>query len=147
MLVFTTNLGVDAVVRALADAGDRAADPAVRDRIARAVLHANGIAPELVGRLHELLVFDPLAPEHLDAILRRSIEREAATFDLEVRAVGSEIVDALRRRAPDPGSGARAWEHLISTDVGPAFLAARRNRLIGPVALSGSPVTVTSFDA
>lgn len=143
VLIFTTNLAVDVVSRALADAGERSSDTVSRDGIVRTALRANGIAPELVGRLHELLVFDPLAPEHVDAIVVRSIEREAATFGLELRSVEPGVVTRLRQWTPDPGSGARAWEYLISAEVGPALLRARRDGLAGPVTLAGWPVTVS----
>jgi ATP-dependent Clp protease ATP-binding subunit ClpA len=140
ILVFTTNLAVDVIRSILAQAENP--EPVSRDTSVRAALRSHGVAPELVGRLHELLVFDDLGQEHLDALITRSIEREARTFGLEVLQVAPDVIEALRSRRPDPGSGARAWEHLICVDLGPAFLDARRRGVTGVVTINGDPVTV-----
>lgn len=137
ILLFTTNLAADTVGEAIARAGRRTDDPIARDSLVRSTLRAHGIAPALVGRLHQLLVFRQLDDEHLDALLIRSIEREARTFGLEALEVAPQVVVALRADRPDPGSGVRAWEHLVCTRLGGAFLAARRQGIVGSVALRG----------
>jgi ATP-dependent Clp protease ATP-binding subunit ClpA len=140
ILVFTTNLAVEVIRSVLSQASNL--EPVSRDTAVRAALRSHGIAPELVGRLHELLVFDDLGQEHLDALIARSVEREGRTFGLEVLKVAPEVIEALRCHRSDPGSGARAWEHLICVDIGPAFLDARRRGITGMVSIKGDPITV-----
>ncbi|WP_460359293.1 AAA family ATPase [Mycobacterium sp. ZZG] len=143
ILIFTTNLGADVLAERLATTPSIGDDVVVRDALVRQTLRTHGIVPELVGRLHTLLVFDPLHDEHLDEILHRSIVREAATFGLEVDRVGPEVLAHLKKHRPDPGSGVRAWEHLIAVELGPALLDACRQNVSGAISVQGIPPAIT----
>lgn len=147
ILCFTTNLGALHVVDAFKRSPAAANDPVARDALLRDALRAHGIVPELVGRLHTLLAFDDLDAEHLDEILRRTIAREAQTFQLDITHVAPEVLASLRRQRPDTRSGVRAWEHLISVELGPTFLDACRRKPGGPLALVGSPVRLEHSEA
>ena len=147
ILIFTTNLGAAVLADTLSEAPGACGDLILRDSIVRETLRTHGIAPELVGRLHTLLVFDTLADEHLDEVLRRTISREAATFGLDVSTVAPEVLTDLRQRRPDPGSGVRAWEHLVGVTIGPELLAACKRGAAGELALRGSPPRIESATA
>lgn len=144
IIIFTTNLGADVLAEAFEREPDSRDDPIARDSLVRNTLRAHGIAPELVGRLHSLLVFDALDDEHLDEVLRRTIAREAATFGLNVTNVSGGVLAGLRSQRPDPGSGVRAWEHLVSVELGPALLDACRRRLTGELAVVGDPPRIVT---
>ncbi len=139
IFIFTTNLGAAILADSFSESPDAYVDVVLRDSLVRETLRTHGIAPELVGRLHSLLVFDSLADEHLDEVLRRTIAREAATFGFDISTVEPEVLAELRQRRPDPGSGVRAWEHLIGVVLGPELLAACKRGATGALALRGSP--------
>lgn len=147
ILIFTTNLGAAVLADALNEAPAAYSDVVTRDSLVRETLRTHGIAPELVGRLHTLLVFDPLKDEHLDEILRRTITREAATFGLDVSTVAPEVLARLRQHRPDPGSGVRAWEHLVGVELGPELLAACKRGATGDLFLRGSPPRIETDTA
>jgi hypothetical protein len=144
ILIFTTNLGANVLAEALDRDAEVSDDPITRDTVVRNTLRSHGIAPELVGRLHTLLVFDALGDEHLDEVLRRTIAREAATFGLDVTTISASVLEGLRKRRPDPGSGVRAWEHLVSVDLGPVLLDACRRNLAGELAIVGDPPRIVT---
>ena len=144
ILVFTTNLGADVVAERLAASPEIRDDAVATDAVVRQTLRTHGIVPELVGRLHRLLVFDALRGEHLNEILERSIAREAATFGLDVVGIGPEVLLHLRKQSPDPGSGVRAWEQLIAVELGPALLDACRQGVSGAVTVNGDPPVIRS---
>ena len=146
IFVFTTNLGADTVTERLVAEPSIRADPIAMDTCVRQVLRARGILPELVGRLHALLVFDALYDEHLDEILRRTIKREAATFGLDVDEVSPDVLAHLNTLRPDVGSGVRAWEQLVAVELGPAMLDALRRDIRGTVTIAAEPLRLIKID-
>jgi AAA domain (Cdc48 subfamily) len=140
VFMLTTNLAVDSVTDALDTEPNVRDDQVALDALVRRTLREHGIAPELVGRLDRLMLFEHLSDEHLDEVLRRTIRREAATFGLRSTSVEDDVLAHLRNRAPDPGSGVRAWEYLVSATLGPAFAETARSGHEGDVTVHANPL-------
>jgi MoxR-like ATPase len=142
VMLFTTNLAVDAVNVALRQDQPAQEDQVRRDSLIRRTLRNHGIAPELVGRLDRLMLFEPLADEDLDEILRRTVRREAVTFGLRSTTVEPAVISLLRKHVPDPASGVRAWEYLVAATVGPVFADIARQGHRGDVIVHADPLRV-----
>jgi ATP-dependent Clp protease ATP-binding subunit ClpB len=75
--------------------------------------------PEFVNRIDEIVVFDPLGPGEVRAIV--DLQLELLAHRLRDRSLGLEVTDAARdllaRRGYDAAFGARPLKRLIQRDV------------------------------
>ena len=109
VIVMTSNLGSDRI-QDLAGGGDYEAIKAAVMEVVRA-----NMRPELINRIDELVVFHPLAREHIRSIvdiqigqLRRRLEEREITLDLT-----DEALDWLGNAGFDPVYGARPLKRAI----------------------------------
>ncbi|ROP27252.1 ATP-dependent chaperone ClpB [Pseudokineococcus lusitanus] len=112
LLVMTSNLGSQHLVDPTASREAR--HGAVMAEVERA------FKPELLNRLDEVVVFDPLGTEELGSIVGLAVERLAAR--LADRRLGLEVTPAAREwlalEAYDPAYGARPLRRLVQREVG-----------------------------
>ncbi|MFM7119152.1 MAG: AAA family ATPase, partial [Gammaproteobacteria bacterium] len=113
VLVMTSNLGSEAI-QALAEAGDMA-------RIKATVMGvvAQHFRPEFINRVDDIVVFHPLAAEHVRAIaglqfqiLSRRLEEQDIRIELAPAAI-----DALVDEGYDPVYGARPLKRVIQKRI------------------------------
>ena len=75
--------------------------------------------PEFVNRIDEIVVFDPLGPDEVRAIV--DLQLDLLARRLRDRSLGLEVTDpareALARRGYDPAFGARPLKRLIQREV------------------------------
>ncbi|WP_422632031.1 ATP-dependent chaperone ClpB [Pseudokineococcus marinus] len=112
VLVMTSNLG-----------SQHLADPsrsAEQQREAVMVEVRRAFKPELLNRLDEVVVFDPLGTEELSRIVAIAVDRLADR--LAERRLGLEVTPAARDwlalEAYDPAYGARPLRRLVQREVG-----------------------------
>jgi ATP-dependent Clp protease ATP-binding subunit ClpB len=113
VLVMTSNLGSEAI-QALSEEGDMA-------RIKSTVMSvvAQHFRPEFINRVDDIVVFHPLAREHVREIA--AIQFEVLGKRLEDQEIGielsSEAVDALVEEGYDPVYGARPLKRVIQKRI------------------------------
>jgi ATP-dependent Clp protease ATP-binding subunit ClpB len=113
VLVMTSNLGSEAI-QALSEEGDMA-------RIKSTVMSvvAQHFRPEFINRVDDIVVFHPLAREHVREIA--TIQFEVLGKRLEDQEIGielsSEAVDALVEEGYDPVYGARPLKRVIQKRI------------------------------
>ena len=121
MIVLTSNLGAHKLgERAVAlGFGDGDADGAKRRREAAMSAAKEFFRPEFLGRLDEIVLFDPLDLTAMTAIARELLDQSGAR--LARHGVRLELppgqVEALARRAAREGAGARPLRRLIAREV------------------------------
>ena len=109
----------------------------------------------------ELVEFDEGVSGTCDS--RPGLDRlmaQCRSGQIDVLVVRSEVVPLLVAILRDSGEaiaerlplvtvdlGARAWEHLIASRLGPAFLAARRSAVPSPAAFAADGELVGAADA
>ena len=133
---FTSNLDADGIERALREHahGDV---PHVVDEVCRQRLRAVGVAPELVGRIHGFLAFRPLSRSARAEVAALAVARVAAQYGVRIGRIEPSVLVHLLAEA-DEGFGARPIETLVESQLGPAFVAARRYGAV-PLVVSGPP--------
>jgi ATP-dependent Clp protease ATP-binding subunit ClpB len=132
ILVMTSNLGSQYLVDPTTAPGDR------REAVMAAVRAA--FKPELLNRLDEVVVFDPLSTDELARIV-----------DLQVRALSTRLADRridlvvtddakawLARTGYDPAFGARPLRRLVQREIGDRLATA----LLAGTVRDGDTVTV-----
>lgn len=120
---FTSNLAAKPILDDLR-ARNGFGDPACEDEVCRRRLHAEGLAPEFVGRIGRFMVYQPLPLEVQGEILTLAIREVAAEYGLRLAAVAPQIVADLLSKAPDAAFGMRPQQHMIDERLGDAFTAA-----------------------
>lgn len=118
IVVLTSNLGAEAEKNGFAlgfgGLGDRRSRHAAARKAAREFFR-----PELLARLDEVVVFDPLDAGAMEAIARNMLESSAARlrrYGVEL-TVSDEQVRALAREALERREGARPLRRLIARRV------------------------------
>ncbi len=122
IVLLTANLGARVLAGQSAPMGFASGQDALIEKQAQQAIEEakQYFRPELVGRLDELIVFRPLAPEHLCAIAQQFLER------LEARAAGkgytlthtARLPRALAHKAAiSNGYGARGLRHAVECAV------------------------------
>jgi ATP-dependent Clp protease ATP-binding subunit ClpB len=112
ILILTSNIGSDLILEA---EGERA--EVMRPRLLAAL--RDHFRPELINRIDEILVFEPLSAEALREIVRlelRKVERRLVDRELTLE-VDTPVLDALAREGYDPVFGARPLRRLIERRV------------------------------
>ncbi|HET7904195.1 MAG TPA: AAA family ATPase, partial [Candidatus Eisenbacteria bacterium] len=112
IVVMTSNIGSELILE-----GGAAAGEAVRARLLQAL--RGHFRPELLNRIDEILVFDPLSQEALETIVRlelRKVETRLRDRELSLR-IDPEILALLAREGYDPAYGARPLRRLIERRV------------------------------
>ena len=119
VVVLTSNLGAHRLGERAVALGFDAGDSGARRREAALSAAKTFFRPEFLGRLDEIVLFDPLDLTAMTAIARdllaqsaQRLERHGVTLELPPRAV-----EALARRAAAEGAGARPLRRLIAQAV------------------------------
>ncbi|CAN5894380.1 ATP-dependent chaperone ClpB [soil metagenome] len=112
ILVMTSNLGSQFLVDPTTDARTK------QDQVMATVRTA--FKPELLNRLDEVVLFDPLSREELATIVGLQVEQLAARLgDRRITLSVSESARAwLAERGFDPAYGARPLRRLVQTEIG-----------------------------
>lgn len=123
ILLFTSNIGDDRS-RRLSDQ--------------RAVLRAHGLAPELVGRIGDVITFEELTTSALAEIAARSVGVIAADYAVEIDRIAPAYLTDLLGRLAGNRFGVRMVEYLIDADLGGRLSAWEHDR--ARVDFDGGPV-------
>jgi ATP-dependent Clp protease ATP-binding subunit ClpB len=108
LVIMTSNIGSDLIM----DMQGRSAEE-MRPALMRAI--QGHFRPELINRIDEILIFEPLQPEVLREIARlevRKVERRLSERELILR-VDDDVLDLLAREGYDPVFGARPLRRVI----------------------------------
>ena len=109
VLILTSNLGASAILTAL-ERGDRAGMEAE----VKAALRAH-FRPEFLNRIDETVIFNPLGPKEIEAIVDLQLARLARLMQGE--GLGLEVTPAARallaRESYDPAFGARPVKRCL----------------------------------
>ena len=107
VLILTSNLGAPAI---LAAAGDREAI----SREVKAALHGH-FRPEFLNRIDETVIFDPLGPREIEAIIELQLQRLYAALAEQKLSleVTPEARALLARESYDPAFGARPVKRCL----------------------------------
>ncbi len=114
IIVMTSNIGSQAIQEITREGGsEQEVDEAVRAALQTRFL------PEFLNRVDEVIVFHPLAREHLHKIVRLQIERlrkqlEQHRIDIEVT---EDAIDAIAEKGYDPSFGARPLKRVIQQQI------------------------------
>jgi len=111
LVIMTSNIGSDLILQ-LEGSGE-----VMRSRLLAAL--RGHFRPELLNRIDEILVFEPLSQESLREIVRlelRKVERRLRDRDLTL-AVDNDVLDLLAREGYDPVYGARPLRRLIEHKI------------------------------
>jgi len=112
VIIMTSNVG-SAALAAMTEAGREAAEERVREELRRT------FKPEFLNRVDDIIIFNPLSPEHIDRI----IDIQLARFDslLAERGLSLRLDPALRARLAEQGYdtvyGARPLKRLIRSEI------------------------------
>jgi ATP-dependent Clp protease ATP-binding subunit ClpA len=104
ILLFTSNIGAD-------DQGRRQSDQ-------RAALRAYGLAPELVGRIGDVITFGELTTGALAEIAARSVGVIAADYGIAIDRIAPAYLTHVLGRLTGNRFGVRMVEYLIDADIG-----------------------------
>ena len=108
LVIMTSNIGSDLIL----ELAGRSADE-MRPQLLQAI--RGHFRPELINRIDEILIFEPLQPEDLREIARlevRKVERRLRDRELAMD-VDDAVLDLLAREGYDPVFGARPLRRLI----------------------------------
>jgi ATP-dependent Clp protease ATP-binding subunit ClpB len=108
IVVMTSNIGSDLILEHAGEGGE-----AVRARLFGAL--RGHFRPELLNRIDEILIFDPLSTEALEKIVTlelRKVEQRLRDRELALRA-DPDVLAFLAREGYDPAYGARPLRRLI----------------------------------
>lgn len=106
------------------------ADPDALKRAVHAKLREHGFAPEVLSRIDEVFVFDPLSDEAIAEISLLEILRfvRAAGLDLADQGVAVELlVDAVRAHRAAGEAGVRSLNRRLESAVADGLIEARRS--------------------
>ena len=112
IIVMTSNIGSDLILEAGGEGGE-----AIRARLLGAL--RGHFRPELLNRIDEVLIFEPLSSEALREIVAlelRKLTRRLEERDLRLTA-DPAVLDLLAREGYDPVYGARPLRRLIERRV------------------------------
>jgi ATP-dependent Clp protease ATP-binding subunit ClpB len=108
IVIMTSNIGSDLILESGGEGGER-----MRARLLEAL--RGHFRPELLNRIDEILVFDPLTTEALERIVALELEKVARRLrDRELSLhVDPDVLAYLAREGYDPVYGARPLRRLI----------------------------------
>jgi ATP-dependent Clp protease ATP-binding subunit ClpB len=112
IVAMTSNIGSDLIQESGGQSGE-----AMRDRLMVAL--RGHFRPELLNRIDEILIFEPLSREALREIVKlevRKVERRLREKEISLVADG-KVLDVLAREGYDPVFGARPLRRLIERRV------------------------------
>ncbi|HZE19866.1 MAG TPA: ATP-dependent chaperone ClpB [Candidatus Angelobacter sp.] len=112
IVAMTSNIGSDLILEAGGATGE-----AMRDRLMLAL--RGHFRPELLNRIDEILIFEPLSREALREIVKleiRKVERRLNEKEISLQA-DDKALDLLAREGYDPVFGARPLRRLIERRV------------------------------
>jgi ATP-dependent Clp protease ATP-binding subunit ClpB len=113
LVVMTSNIGSEAIL----DSAGAAGGEAMRTRLLQAL--RGHFRPELLNRIDEILIFEPLTPEALREIVKLELlklERRLRERELSLEA-DEGVIDLLAREGYDPVYGARPLRRLIERRI------------------------------
>ena len=142
ILIMTSNAGAYEMQRATVGFAERKTSEAAR-RGRMAV--NNAFAPEFRNRLDGIISFQSLAPELMNAIVRkflRDITDELGRRRIQL-SISDDAVAWLAREGHDPDMGARPLRHLIRTEIEDRLAA---EILFGKLKKGGKARIVTDGD-
>jgi len=112
IIVMTSNIGSDLILEA-----GGASSEVLRPRLLQAL--RGHFRPELINRIDEILVFEPLGQEELRQIVRlelKKVERRLQERELKL-VVDTDVLDLLAKEGYDPVFGARPLRRVIERRV------------------------------
>ncbi|HEY6221739.1 MAG TPA: AAA family ATPase, partial [Candidatus Eisenbacteria bacterium] len=112
LIVMTSNIGSDLILEA-----GGASSEVLRPRLMQAL--RGHFRPELINRIDEILVFEPLGQEELRQIVRlelKKVERRLQDRELKL-VVDTDVLDILAKEGYDPVFGARPLRRVIEHRV------------------------------
>ncbi|HYQ88516.1 MAG TPA: ATP-dependent chaperone ClpB [Candidatus Binatia bacterium] len=112
IIAMTSNIGSDLILESGGQTGE-----AMRDRLLVAL--RSHFRPELLNRIDEILIFEPLSREALREIVKlevRKVERRLEEKEIALSADDS-VLDLLAREGYDPVFGARPLRRLIERRI------------------------------
>ena len=142
ILVFTSNLAAGDFVDHIDDLDDEGQI----DIAGRTHLRRNGVAPEIVGRLHRVVGFLPLSNEARVRVIADAIGRSGQAYGLHVEEIPPELISTLLAETVDALSGARSLGYLVDGTVGDLFADAVRSGVTGSVAIAVDPTRLVPLD-
>ena len=136
LIILTTNLGTDVIMRAAADPTLGADPDGLMEPLRRELLTV--FPPALLGRMVTIPYY-PLSPEMLAGIVRLQLDRigqrvrdsHGADF-----AYDASVVDHIVARCNDPDSGGRMIDNLITNTLLPALSREFLRRALDKTAIS-----------
>ncbi len=112
IVVMTSNIGSDLILEA-----EDATSEAMRPRLLVAL--REHFRPELINRIDEILVFEPLGAEELRQIVKLELKKvELRLVDRQISLeVDDDVLDLIAREGYDPVFGARPLRRVIERRV------------------------------
>ena len=147
IIIMTSNVGANEIVDALTRGGDWPTDSppsweAVVDAVTARLRSA--FRPEFLNRIDDVVVFHPLGPDHLRAIV--SLEIDQVRARLAARNIALEVtgavLDHLARAGDELAYGARPLRRAVQREVENVIA---RHILLGEI-LDGTTVTLDIVD-
>jgi ATP-dependent Clp protease ATP-binding subunit ClpC len=116
LIIATSNAGSDLIWEAVKKGNDLSH---ARELIIDSIIKQRVMKPELLNRFDGVIVFHPLASEHLEKIARLQLEKlkkrlAARGYNLEIT---KDLVDYVREKGTDPKFGARPMNRAIQDTV------------------------------
>ncbi|MFA6132826.1 MAG: AAA family ATPase [Phycisphaerae bacterium] len=141
IFLFTTNLQADGLIGELQrrSAFD---NPAITDEVCRRTFAAQGIRPEMVGRIGCFLVFRPLSEQAKAEIVTLAVRSVAREYGLTVTQVEPEVVAGVLDKTLSRSFGMRPYEYVIEEMLGRAFAQAAAKGAQKSVKVSAGPPPV-----
>ena len=112
IVVMTSNIGSDLILEA-----EDATSEAMRPRLLVAL--REHFRPELINRIDEILVFEPLGADELRQIVKlelKKVERRLVDRQMSL-VVDTDVLDLIAREGYDPAFGARPLRRVIERRV------------------------------
>ncbi|TMQ58257.1 MAG: ATP-dependent chaperone ClpB [Candidatus Eisenbacteria bacterium] len=112
LIAMTSNIGSDLILESGGESGE-----AMRNRLMAAL--RGHFRPELLNRIDEILIFEPLSRESLRQIVKLElgkVERRLKEKEISLEA-DDEVLDFLAREGYDPVFGARPLRRLIERRI------------------------------
>ncbi len=112
IVAMTSNIGSDLILDSAGETGQ-----AMRDRLTMAL--RSHFRPELLNRIDEILIFEPLSREALRQIVKlelEKVERRLREKEISLQA-DDPVLDLLAREGYDPVFGARPLRRLIERRI------------------------------
>ncbi len=138
VFIFTSNLDAKEILSELTTKkafGNRT----VEDEVCRRRLHANGLAPEIVGRIGRFLVFKPLSTETRAEIIAIAISEIAQEYGVTVSYVEPTVVIDIMKKVRTQNFGVRPERFIIDDLLGGIFAKTAQGQVKNPVKVSGPP--------